>query len=182
MRYGPRGLKSSSRSFPEKRNVMVPRRVSAALVCVIGFCAACSAAQAGAAPSLILKFVDNHITVTSLGFAPNPASSPPVGSTVIFRGRLYNDGVQFGKANGAAVGRVVLDCTVLSDPVDGYCAGIVHLPDGFFIIAGNGPLTLVPVHRYAVTGGIGPHATARGEFTVTNGANGESVSEAVLAS
>lgn len=142
--------------------------------------------QAGAAtPSRVLKFYDAPATQTAVGFNENADTPPPVGASQIIKLVLENSGSQFGKASGAKVGRVLLDCTIMAvnpsaQMVDGNCNGIAHVPDGFFTFEGNGGLTGATVAHYAVTGGVGAYADARGQITVKNSSNGSSVATVTL--
>ena len=130
-----------------------------ALTCALGLFALVGVAQAGAAsPTRVLEFTNNYLHYTPIG--SNPGS---VGSTFVITGRINNAGTaQFGKPSGALIGRILVDCTVLAQN-DGICTGIVHLPDGFFTFAGNGPFTTSNLRYYAITGGVGPYANDRGE-------------------
>ena len=97
----------------------------------------------------------------------NPPTPPPVGEQAHLAGIVFNNTAQFGQAANARVGRFLLDCTVLTRAGDGLCVGIVHVPDGFFTIAGNGPFLDASVRHYAITGGVGPYAIARGQMSTT---------------
>ena len=93
-----------------------------------------------------------------------PPTPVPVGEESHLSGIVLNNVAQFGKAANARVGRFLLDCTVVTRAGDGFCVGIVHVPDGFFTIAGNGPFVDASVRRYAITGGIGPYALSHGQM------------------
>ena len=110
---------------------------------------------------------------------PATGAASTIGSRAILSAHLYNRTARFGKPTGTAVGRLLLDCTVLAVPTDGNYTGLVHLPNGFFLIGGNGPFVVSPRH-YAITGGVGPYATARGQVTITTTSGGVSVIDAVL--
>jgi len=141
---------------------------------------AVGALQAGAAaPTRVLKFNDPAGTTTGIGFDFNSNAVPPVGSHFVITVRLQNGTSQFGKPAGATVGRALLDCSILSEPTpempDGNCVGIAHVPDGFITFDGwpfaadNGP------QHYAITGGVGPYATDRGQIVSVNQKNGRSL-------
>ena len=49
-------------------------------------------------------------------------------------------------------------------------ARIVHVPDGYLTISGNGGFVDGRVDHYAITGGVGPYANDRGQVTINNGA------------
>jgi hypothetical protein len=145
------------------------RRLGALTACVLAFVLMIGVIPAGANGSTrVLKLLVNYVEVTGVGFNVNSNAIPPVGSTEVFTGILFNNASQFGKPDGRRVGRVLLDCVVLTETPDGVCTGIAHVPDGFFTLVGNGPFTKYWVRHYAITGGIGPYANERGEFTVTN--------------
>ena len=102
----------------------------------------------------------------------SPPTPPPVGEEAHFAGLVFNNAAEFGKAANARVGRFLLDCTVSTEAGDGFCVGIVHVPDGFFVIAGNGPFVDASVRHYAVTGGVGAYSTSRGQMTTISGDRG----------
>lgn len=125
--------------------------------------------QAGAAGSpRVLKFANGSTSFVGIGFDANSNVTPPVGSRFAVTLRIKNDGAQFGKPSGAIIGRVLIECTILAVPTpqtaDGNCFGIAHVPDGFFTFEGNGPLVNAKVNYWAITGGVGPYANARGEL------------------
>ena len=109
-------------------------------------------------------FLLNFVHLTPIGYSPS--SFPPVGAREEFTGLLYNDVPQFGKPYSVRIGRILVDCAVLTEAPDGLCTGIAHVPDGYFIFAGNGPFTPTLTRHYAITGGVGPYADARGEITI----------------
>jgi hypothetical protein len=141
----------------------------------LGLFAACSlvvamvmgVAPSGAAgPTRIEKLHVNHVRLVHTGEVGG-SESTTVGSREAFTGVLYNDAAQFGSPVGRRIGRVLVDCAVLSPTPDGLCTGIAHVPDGFFVFAGNSPFTTSRVRHYAIIGGAGPYATARGQITIT---------------
>ncbi len=62
----------------------------------------------------------------------------------------------------------------LPQGIDSICAGIAHVPNGFFTFSGNGGFSNARVNYYDITGGVGPYANDRGEIRVVNNANGSS--------
>jgi hypothetical protein len=150
-----------------KRTRLIPvNRFVALAALVVGLSLAMSAgvADGGTAGSKrVLEFGEIHVRATPAGLAAD-STAAPVGSTLAIKGLLVNNTPQFGKPRGAVVGRILLGCTVLSVPLDGICTGIVHVPDGFFTIAGNGPFTGTSLRYYAITGGVGAYANDRGEL------------------
>jgi hypothetical protein len=154
--------------------------LAAALALTVG---GIDAAAAGSAT--VLKFYDPPAQVTGVGFnADDPNAVPPVGGSLVLRLRLENIGTQFGKPNHTIVGRVLIDCTVLTvdsaQSIDGICAGIAHLPNGYLTFAGNGIFTDAQLTRFAITGGVGPYANDRGQIKVVNNQNGSSVATVTL--
>ena len=130
--------------------------------------------QAGAAGSTqVLKFRSGNQTQTGVGFNANdPYATPPIGSSYVVTLALYNAAAQLGKPSGARVGRVLLDCTILSvnsPNGDGVCSGIAHLPGGYFTFGGNGAFSTGSAGYYAITGGVGAYAKDRGEIETTHG-------------
>jgi hypothetical protein len=149
---------------------MSVKRMGLLTGCVLTLVFSIGAVQSGAAGSpRVLTFASHDVLVT--WFGPQGKGSPAyaatkIGSTAILTARIYNRTTQFGKPPGTAIGRLLLDCSVLNIPADGLCTGIVHVPDGYFMIGGNGPFVTSP-RRYAITGGVGPYANARGQLTIT---------------
>jgi len=142
--------------------------------------------QAGAQGSpTVLKFASPPAVVTAVGFNGNSNTPPPVGASIVVTIHLTNAVAQFGKSSGATVGRVLIQCTVLalnSQFGDGICSGIVHVPNGYITFGGNGAFSNAPVDYYAITGGVGPYASDRGEIVVTNHKNGSSSAVVTLSS
>jgi hypothetical protein len=162
------------------------KRFGAFASLVLGFVLTVGVAQAGAAGSTtVLKFFDPPSVQIAIGFNENSNSPPPVGAQQVVQVVLENIGSQFGKPNGAKVGHVVLDCTVLSvnvasQSLDGTCSGIAHTPDGYITFAGDGIFQSGRTDYWAITGGVGPYANDRGEIKVVDGANGTSVATVTL--
>lgn len=166
---------------------MSVKRLGVLTACVFGLVATVGVIQAGAQGSTtVLKFYDAGSQATGIGFdANNPNAIPPLGSSVVITLHLQNIGSQFGKPSGATVGRVLLDCTVLTNyavtgTVDGICDGIAHVPNGFFTFGGNGGFSNARVNYFDITGGDGPYANDRGQIKVVNNANGSSDATATL--
>ncbi len=166
---------------------MFARRLGVLSAFLLGLSLIVGALQAGAAGSTqVLRFADSTSSFTGVGFdASNPNAVPPVGASFVITIHLKNAVAQFGKPAGAVVGRVLLDCEVLSlnSPTgDGICSGIAHVPDGFFTFGGNGGFTNARVNYYAITGGVGPYANDRGQIRVVNSQNGGSSATVTLSS
>ena len=149
---------------------MSVNRLGLLTACALGLALTLAAAQGSAARAPSVALYAPHVSLTWImpGREAGPATgaASTIGSSAILSARVYNLSPQFGKPARTAVGRLLLQCTVLDVPTDGNCTGIVHLPNGFFLIGGNGPFVPSPRH-YAITGGIGAYAGASGELTIT---------------
>lgn len=162
------------------------RRLGVLCGVALGLILVTGALQAGAAGSpTVLKFADSPSTAVGIGFNANdPNAIPPIGSSIDIQLHLRNAAAQFGKPIGAIVGRVILQCTVLSEnspeDIDGICSGIAHVPNGFFTFGGNGGFSNLKVNYFDITGGVGPYADDRGEIVVVNHANGSSSATVTL--
>ncbi len=152
---------------------MSVRRMRVLAACMFALVLTTGVVQAGAADSTqglrVLQFRLVHIqnegwTGPYWNRHTTPPTPVPVGEEAHLSGIVLNNVAQFGKAANARVGRLLLDCTVVTRAGDGFCVGILHVPDGFFTIAGNGPFVDATVRHYAITGGIGPYALARGQM------------------
>jgi hypothetical protein len=71
---------------------------------------------------------------SGLGFALAPNGAAPVGSHLLITIPLLNRAARFGKPQGAQVGRVLIDCTVLTKTRAGDCTGLTRLPGGYFTV------------------------------------------------
>ncbi len=142
------------------------KRLGAVMACTVGLILMVGTAPAGAGTIRVEKFLINHVNLVHSSSGGVADADQAVGSREAFTGVLYNDAVQFGAPDGHRIGRVLVDCAVLSPTPDGICTGIAHVPDGYFVFAGNGPFTQSRVRHYAITGGVGPYASARGEITI----------------
>ena len=164
---------------------MSVKRSGMLIACVLSLVLSIGVVQASAAGSpRVMAFVSHHVLITwvPVGGKGSPADVvSTVGSSAVLTARFQNRTAQFGKAPGTAVGRILLDCRVLNVPTDGLCTGIVHVPDGYFLIGGTGPFVPSPRH-YAITGGVGPYANARGQVTITTTSHGDSVIDVVVTS
>jgi hypothetical protein len=164
------------------------RRFGALTASVIAAVLSFGALQAEAqGATTVLKFYDATSTFTGVGFdANNPNAVPPLGSSFIITIVLKNIGSQFGKPSGTKIGRVLIECTVLTEntpqDLDGYCNGIAHVPNGFFTFAGDGALTNARISYFGITGGAGTYADDRGQIKVVNLPNGGSDATVMLSS
>ena len=168
---------------------MSVKRLGVLGVFLLGVVLTIGVVQAGAAGSTqVLKFYDAGSQVTGVGFNANdPNAIPPVGGSIVITVHLKNIGSQFGKPSGTTVGRVLLQCTVLTvnmsaQTLDGVCSGIAHVPNGYFTFGGNGGFSNERVNYYAITGGVGPYANDRGQIKVVNNTKGSSVATVTLSS
>jgi len=122
-----------------------------------------SAAQPGTTTTLSLMSVQKS-------FVPVPPinrkSPPQIGGRMFFQDVLYNDAAQFGKPVGARVGTAEIACTLVSKS-HLECVVTAHLPGGELVLTGSNPIRS---HHstFAVTGGSGIYATARGATTGTD--------------
>src|SRR5439155_22238424 len=99
---------------------------------------------------------------------PIDKSVPPqAGGRLMFRDLNYNRVPQFGKPAGALVGRSEGICTLIApEPPQAQCLITAHAPDGQIVVAGEGDPGAKVTH-YAILGGIGAYAGARGTVTAT---------------
>jgi hypothetical protein len=157
---------------------MDAKRMGVSCGCVGGLVLMIGAVQAGAAGSTqVLKFENSAGVQTAIGFNANSNTPPPIGASQVISVVIRNAVPQFGKPAGAAVGHVHIICTVLSvgaQAADGTCNAIAHVPNGYFTFGGDGLFQNNRVNLWAITGGVGPYAFARGEIVVTNYKNGSS--------
>jgi hypothetical protein len=95
-------------------------------------------------------------------------SAPPqVGGRLMFRDLNYNRVPQFGKPAGALIGRSEGICTLIApNPPQAQCLITAHAPDGQIVVAGEGDPGAKVTH-YAILGGLGAYAGARGTVTAT---------------
>jgi hypothetical protein len=89
--------------------------------------------------------------------------APQAGLRFLFQDRAYNRSAQFGKPAGAAIGRAEGVCTLIAAArtPQAQCLITAHVPDGQIVMAGEGDPG-AKVTRYAVVGGLGAYANARG--------------------
>jgi len=167
---------------------MTARRLGALVAAAFGLMGALGASALGATDATtVLKFHDASSTFTGIGFNANdPNAVPPIGGSFVITIKLENVGTQFGKPSGTTVGRVLLDCTVMAESspesLDGICNGIAHVPNGFFTFEGNGGLSNQKITHFAITGGVGPYASSRGQIRVVNNTDGSSDATVTLSS
>src|SRR5207302_3819620 len=123
-----------------------------------------SAATGGTRTLTFLSVSQHFSTVPPI----TKATPPQIGGRLIFQDVAYNRAPQFGKPSGALVGRTEGVCTLISPSrPEAQCVITAHVPDGQVIAIAEGDPG-AKVSRYAVTGGIGAYAGARGTVTVTS--------------
>ena len=165
---------------------MIGKRLGMLSSCGIALLLIVGVAQAAASsPTRVLNFYDTAGVDTLIGGSPGSKALPPIGGEDILTLRLQNVGTQFGKPTGTTIGRALLTCTVMlvdrtRRTYDGNCFGIAHVPDGFFTFEGNGALGKHPIAYYAITGGVGAYADARGQIKVVGHVDGSSSSTVML--
>ena len=91
---------------------------------------------------------------------------PAVGLRMVFQDRAFNQSPQFGRPVGAQVGRAEGVCTLIavSRKPQAQCLITAHVPDGQIVVAGEGDPGAKVTH-YAIVGGLGAYANARGWVT-----------------
>ena|SRR5579862_1320021 len=129
-------------------------------IAVLGLAAAgaVSAAPRAAAPqTLSLVSVQKRFTTVP---KISMASPPRIGDRMIFNDVLYNRVAQFGKPAGARIGTADNLCTIVSTSAL-QCTLVAHVPAGALVATGsvNGN---AHVTNFAITGGVGSYAGARG--------------------
>jgi len=114
------------------------------------------------------RAVPQTLVFTSVGTSeittpqPSKAAPPKVGDRIVFKDVMYNGAAQFGKPRGALVGRAEGVCTLMSaTKPEAQCMITAHVPNGELVVVGEGDPGGKVVH-YAITGGVGAYANARG--------------------
>ena len=135
-----------------------------------------SAVAAAAAAPLALAGNSGSRTLQFLSIQQHFASVPPVsrqsppqvGIRFVFQDRAYNRSRQFGLPAGAPIGRAEGVCTLIAvtRKPEAQCLITAHVPDGQIVLAGEGDPGAKVTH-YAVVGGLGAYANARGWVTGT---------------
>lgn len=99
-------------------------------------------------------------------FALTGGPDPKVGSALIFTDVMYNRAAQFGKKAGARVGTSEGMCTIVSAS-KAQCTITAHLPNGELVVTGAMLVSRQNLTHavYAVTGGAGAYAGARGSVS-----------------
>ena len=139
--------------------------VSVALVAIAAGAVPFALAGNGGARSLEFVSIQRHFSTVPQASRQRP---PQVGMRFVIQDVAYNRGRQFGKPAGAQIGRSEGVCTLIavSRKPQAQCMFTAHLPDGQVIVAGAGDPGAKLTH-YAVVGGLGAYANARGFVTAT---------------
>jgi hypothetical protein len=120
------------------------------------------------APNVISVHVRGKEGVDSTVQHASRKNPPQVGLRFVFQDVSYNRGAQFGKPAGAAIGRSEGVCTLIAvtKKPQAQCLITAHVPNGQIVIAGEGDPG-AKVTQYAIVGGVGAYANARGSVTAT---------------
>ena len=140
-------------------------KVSGALAVVAAVAVPFALAGSGASRTLELVSVQQQFSTVPHASRKNP---PQVGLRFVFRDVSYNRGAQFGKPAGAAIGRSEGVCTLIAvtKKPQAQCLITAHVPNGQIVVAGEGDPG-AKVTQYAIVGGLGAYANARGSVTAT---------------
>jgi hypothetical protein len=140
-------------------------KVTVALGAITAIVVPLALAGNGAGRTLEFVSVQQHFASVPHASRQDP---PQVGLRFVFQDLAYNRGQQFGKPAGAAIGRAEGVCTLIAvtKKPQAQCVITAHVPDGQIVVAGEGDPG-AKVTRYAVVGGLGAYANARGWVTGT---------------
>jgi hypothetical protein len=151
------------------------KKLRTPVVAAIGCAAICAALLAGGAASAstkapgtqtlqFLSVTQRIVTVPAI----TQTAPPQVGGRLIFDDVLTNRVAQFGKPSGARIGRAEGVCTIVSTGA-AQCTITAHVPNGQIVVIGSIVLRRGNgTDRYAVVGGGGAYANARGSSTATD--------------
>ena len=135
---------------------------AAVAIAALAAAGAGAAAQPGTTSLSLLSVQTGFVPVPPI----NKQSPPQIGGRMFFQDVLYNHGAQFGKPSGARVGTAEIVCTLVSKS-HLECIVTAHLPGGELVLTGSNPLGSHHT-TFAVTGGSGVYANARGATTGTD--------------
>jgi hypothetical protein len=140
-------------------------KVSVALAVIAAVAVPLALANNGGGRTLEFVSVQQHLTSVPQ-LSRNDA--PQVGLRFLFRDLTYNRSRQFGKPAGARIGRGEGVCTLIAvtRKPQAQCLITAHVPDGQIVAAGEGDPG-AKVTRYAIVGGLGAYANARGWVVAT---------------
>jgi hypothetical protein len=130
--------------------------------------AICGSAAASSTSGAVQTLQFTSISTRTVMTPPPSKSSPPqVGGRLVFQDVMYNRGTQLGKPAGARIGRSEGVCTVIDNrKPEAQCLITAHVPNGEIVVVGEGDPGGKAM-SYAITGGTGAYATARGTVTAT---------------
>jgi hypothetical protein len=150
---------------------MVPKRLAAMFVCVVGMTLMISVAAASAAPKpQTISFLEVNTSFIGTGGYNGDSSAPPSpGQGFGFTSTLFK---WAGVKKGALLGHDQVLCTVLSEDVStgsvqAQCAATNFFTGGTIELAGSTNFA-DPVTHVAVVGGTGIYAGAAGTATIRN--------------
>ncbi|HEY8316673.1 MAG TPA: hypothetical protein VIG35_07400, partial [Gaiellaceae bacterium] len=167
----PTGVQQMSWSDPEKLVVAKPKfKVTPVKASNKTFKVLPSKTSSKAAPakkssarkSLVLRFTVTNVSTSQKDLPPN---GPSVGDSSVINYQLKNVAAQLGRSAGAVVGSVRNTITLTSSNA-GTIDIVVALPGGTLRFSGAGS-TANPATSFAVAGGTGSFAGARGTVTST---------------
>jgi hypothetical protein len=149
--------------------------LSLVTLAVVGLVLAGGASSASAPRVQLFRSVS--VSFTPVGFDANSHAAPPNGSGYVVSIVLFNLQSQFGKPKGARIGSAELTCTFVSE-LRNLCQGAAHTPIGQLTFSGANLNNAGKVQWYAITGGVGGYAGARGTIKVTEA--GDNLSNVVV--
>jgi hypothetical protein len=140
-------------------------KVSIALAVVAAVAVPLGFASNSASSTLEFVSVQQHFSTVPQASRQNP---PQVGLRFVFQDIAYNRGEQFGKPAGAPIGRSEGVCTLIAvtRKPQAQCLITAHVPNGQIVVAGEGDPG-AKITNYAIVGGLGAYANARGWVTGT---------------
>lgn len=142
-------------------------KVSVALAVIAAVAVPLALANGSGTGSRTQEFVSVQQRFTSVP-ALSRNEAPQVGLRFVFQDAAYNRSAQFGKPAGARIGRAEGVCTLIAvtKRPEAQCTITAHMPDGQIVLAGEGDPG-AKVSRYAIVGGVGAYANARGWVVTT---------------
>jgi hypothetical protein len=148
------------------------------ILATIGILAAFTGGSASASAAGVRSQTLQFTSITKrMVFTPpaNRTTPPQVGGRLIFEDVMYNRVRQFGKPSGARSGSAEGVCTFIHvgrpgtqgpPRIAAQCVITAHAPNGEVVVVGEGDPGGKVMH-YAITGGVGAYANARGTVTST---------------
>src|SRR5438067_3533119 len=134
-------------------------KFAAAGTLALALCGSALASSHAASQTLEFTSISKSTVMTP---PASKASPPKVGDRLVFTDVMYNGAAQLGKPRGALVGRSEGVCTLMSaTKPEAQCLITAHLPNGEIVVVGEGDPGGKAM-QYAITGGVGAYANARG--------------------